>query len=82
MISKTAVRTPLVLLIEHFYNLLGQDFFQITEQDNIVFPMEIYPASVALFRVAALRRNAFLRIEYLIKRLIPDIAEDNVKVLT
>ena len=82
MISKTAVRTPLVLPIEHFYNLLGQDFFYIAEQYNVIFPMEIDPASVTLFRVTALHCNTFCRVKDLIKCLFLDITENNIKILT
>ena len=81
MIRQAAVRTPLVFSVEYFNNPLGQDFFKITEQDNIIFPMEIDPAPVALFRVTALCVNTLGRVENIVKRFFLDISEYDIKIL-
>lgn len=75
------VGTPLVLSIESLNKFLWKDFFQIAEQYNVIFPMEIDPATIAFLRMPALSGYAFCRVENLVKRFFLDITQNNIKIL-
>lgn len=42
------------------------------------FTMKVYPTPIALFGVSALCFYSFLRIEYLIQRMLVDIAKHHI----
>lgn len=73
--------SPLIFAIKGFYQSFGQYAFKLAEQDDVIFSMKVYPASVAFPTISALHCASMLCIENLIQRLLMDIAQHDTQVL-
>ena len=75
------IACPLIFAVEPFYHLLGDDFLEVAQQDDIILTMEVNPAGVAVFGILALHMGCLARIEYLIQRVLVYVAEFHAQVL-
>ena len=75
------VACPLIFAVEPFYHLLGDDFLEVAQQDDVILAMEIDPAGVAVLGILALYMSGLARIEYLIQRVLMNVAKFHAQVL-
>ena len=82
MIGHFAVIYPLIGTIESFNECFWQQTLEVAHQDDVIFAMEVNPASVALHGIPALGFAGLIAVENIIQRLIVDVAQLDVKILT
>ncbi len=81
-ISEFGIVAPLIRAIESFNYLFGYEAFKVAHQDDVILAMEINPATVTLPGISALSERISLTVENIIQRLIVDVAQLDIKVLT
>ena len=72
---------PLVFAVEPLHHALGHDALEVADEDDVVLAVEVDPAAVALLLVLTLELAAGSAVEYLVERLVVDIAQHDVEVL-
>ena len=82
MIGHFGVISPLIGTIEAFNEPFGQESFKIAHQDDIILAVEVNPAAIALPGISALGFTGLIAVENIIQRLIVDVAQLDVKILT
>ena len=82
VISCERVFRPLVWAIQLLNEPLGQQSLHVAKEDDVVFTVEVDPAAVAVFRVMALRLAGCRAVEDLVERLMMDISQYDIKILT
>src|SRR3712207_3937331 len=58
-ISGMLVLCPLIFPVKQLYQSLGKHLLQISQQDNIILPMIVYPALITRFGVVTLNLTGF-----------------------
>ena len=73
-ISVICIRIPLIWAIELFNESFGEEPFQISHKDDVVLAMEVDPTVIAMMGIMTLCLTCFPTVEYLVERLLMDIA--------
>ena len=81
-IGLLGVCRPLVLTVELFDEPFGQHSLKVTHKDDVVLSMEVDPAVVTVTGIVALRLTGRCPVENLVERLLMDIPQHHVKILT
>ena len=76
------VCSPLVLAVKLFNKPFGQQPLKIANEDNVVLAVEVNPALVTVTGVVTLGLTGGSTVENLVKRLLMDIPQHHVKILT
>ena len=82
MIGHLGVVSPLIGTIESLNEPLGQKSLEVAHQDDIILAVEVNPAPVTLPGIPALGVTGLIAVENIIQRLIVDVAQLDVKILT
>ena len=78
MISYARVISPLIRPVELFDETFREQSLQIAKEDNVIFAMKVYPATVAVPRILALCLTRLIAVENIIKRFVMDIAQYDI----
>ena len=81
-ISEFRVIAPLISTIELLDKPFGQESLEVANKDDVVLAVKINPAFIAAFGISALCYTCLWTVENLIQRLLVDIAQLDIKVLT
>ena len=73
---------PLVRAVELLDEPFGQQPLEVAYKDDVVLAVEVDPAVIAMLGVVVLRLAGHSIVEYLVKRLIVNIPQHHVKILT
>ena len=72
---------PPVFAVEPLHHALWHHAFEVAQEDDVVLAVEVHPAAVAVLVVLALELAARRTVEYLVERLLVDVAQHHVEVL-
>ena len=81
-IGLLGVCRPLVRAVELLNEPFGQQQLEVAHEDDVVFAVEVDPAVVTMAGIVALRLTGRCTVENLVKRLLVDIPQHHVEVLT
>ena len=82
MIGLLGVCRPLIWAVELLNKPLGQQSLEVAHEDDVILTVEVNPALIAAFGILALGLTCRCTVEYLVERLLMDIPQHNVKILT
>ena len=80
-IGLLGVCRPLIRAVELFYEPFGQQSLKVSHKDDVVLAMEVNPAVVASPRIVLLSLACHCPVEDIIKRLLVNVAQKDIKVL-
>ena len=72
---------PLIWAIEPLNKPLGQKAFKVSQENDVIFAVEVNPAVVAVLGIMALRLAGCCAIEDLVERLAMDVAKSDIEIL-
>ena len=81
-IGLLGVCRPLVRAVELFDEPLWQQPLEVAHKDDVVFAVEVNPTLIAVTGVATLGLTSRCSVENLVQRLLMDIPQHHVEVLT
>jgi hypothetical protein len=82
MIGHFGVISPLIWTRESFNKCFWEQTLEVAHQDNVILAVEVNPAPIALLGIPTLSFTSLIAVENIIQRLIVDIAQLDIKVLT
>ncbi len=82
MIGHFGVISPLIGTIESFNEPFWQQTLEVAHQDDVILAMKVNPTPITLSGISALGFTGLIAIENIIQRLIVDVAQLDVKILT
>ena len=77
-IGGVATVRPLIFAVEKLDQSFGKHLFEVSQKDDVVFPMVVDPAVVAGVRIAALRLTSWARVENLVQCVVMNVAQDHI----
>ena len=80
-VSDAWVVGPLIRSIESFDEPFGQQTLEIAHEDDVILAVEVDPTVIALSGILALGLTSQRAIENIIKRLLMDVAQLDIKIL-
>lgn len=82
MIGHFDVISPLIWTIESFNDPFGQKSLEVAHQNDVILAVEVNPAPITLSGISALGFASLIAVENIIQRLIVNVAQLDVKILT
>ena len=73
---------PLIRTVDLLNEPFGQHPLKVAHENDVILPVEVYPALIAVPGILALRLTGCCSVENLVERLVVDIAKSDVKILT
>ena len=77
-----SVSRPLIRTINLLDEPFGQHSLKVAHEDDVILTVEVYPALIAVLGILALGLTCRCTVENLVERLLMDIPQHHIEVLT